>query len=392
MTAATPSRTVDIPMSDLRAQYASLRDQIDAAIRAVLEGGEFERGEEIWALEREIGAYLGVPHVVPVGSGYAALFLALRGLGVGPGDEVITVPNTDIATCSAISHCGARIVWADVDERTFNIDPDAAERAIGPRTRAIVAVHLYGLPADLPRLSAIAARHGVALVEDAALALGATIGERRAGSIGAVSSFSFAPHKVLGAYGDGGMVTTADADLAARIRLLAGYGEPWRESMSGPDGRLTILAEGYHSHLDLLQAAVLRVKLRHVEGWIAARRSRAALYDELLADAGVAIPHAPTGYGHVYRSYVVRVPQRDRMREALAQRGIETALLYLPPLHLQPVYRSYGFGPGSFPVTERLADELLCLPLYPELPDDAVRTVARELRLVLADLPSKGAA
>lgn len=389
MSVSPTAETFAVPMSDLSAQYESIRDEVDRAIRRVLEGGEFERGEELWELEREVGQYLDVPYAIPVGTGYAALFLALRGLGIGPGDEVITVANTDISTCSAISHCGARTVWADVEERTFNIDPAEVEELITPRTGAIIAVHLYGLPADLPRLRKLADRHGIALVEDACLAFGAAIDGRRVGSVGDVACFSFAPHKILGAYGDGGMVVTGDGKLAERIRLLSGYGEPWRAGMAGPDGRLTLVVEGYHSHLDLLQAAVLRVKLRQVDEWIDRRRSRAAIYDELLAGSDAISPHVPHGFEHVYRSYVVRVPRRDRVRNALAAEGIDTALLYLPPLHLQPVYRSHGFGSGSYPVTERLADELLCLPLYPEMTDEDVCRVATTLREVLADLSRK---
>jgi dTDP-4-amino-4,6-dideoxygalactose transaminase len=304
------------------------------------------------------------------------VFLALRALGIGPGDEVITVPNTDISTVAAISHAGATPVLVDVEEETHDIDPDAVERALTVRTKAIVAVHLYGLPADVCRLSSL----DVALVEDAALAWGATVDGRRVGGLGRVGCFSFAPHKILGAYGDGGLVTTSDPDLARAVRLLAGYGEPFREAMQGPDGRLTLVAEGYHSHLDLLQAAVLRVKLQHVDGWIEARQARARLYDELLAGSAVRTPSVPDGRTHVYRSYVVRLPgERERVRARLAERGIETLLLYVPPLHLQPIYRSLGLGPGSFPVAESLADDLLCLPLYPELPEESVRTVADEL-------------
>jgi dTDP-4-amino-4,6-dideoxygalactose transaminase len=370
------AEAVRIANHDLRAQYDSIRDEVDAAIASVLESGEFERGEEIWQLEEECAAYCGAAHAVAVGSGAAAVFLALRALGVGPGDEVITVPNTDISTVAAISHTGAAPVLVDVEEETHNIDPDAVERALTPRTKAIVAVHLYGLSADVRRLSSL----DVALVEDAALAWGATVDGCRVGGLGRVGCFSFAPHKILGAYGDGGLVTTSDPDLARVVRLLAGYGEPFRESMAGPDGRLTLVAEGYHSHLDLLQAAVLRVKLRHVDAWIEARQARARLYDELLAGSPVRTPVVPDGTTHVYRSYVVRLPgERERVRARLAERGIETLLLYVPPLHLQPIYRSLGLGPGSFPVAESLADDLLCLPLYSELPEESVRTVADEL-------------
>jgi dTDP-4-amino-4,6-dideoxygalactose transaminase len=383
--AAPTSAARTIPASDLTMQYAAIAPEVEAAMLAVLRGGEFERGEALWELERELSAYLGVRHVVPVGSGYAALFIALRALGIGPGDEVITVANTDITTCSAISHCGAEIVWVDVDDQTFTIDPAQVEARLSPRTRAIVAVHLYGLPADVASLTDIAKRHGIPLIEDAALAFGATVDGRSAGTVGAIGCFSFAPHKLLGAYGDGGMIVTDDDVLAAGARFLAGYGEPWRQSMAMSDGRFVFVTEGYHSHLDLIQAAVLRVKLQYVDGWIAARRSRAALYDRLFEGSEVVTPFVPTGHTHSYRNYVVRVPRRDRMRATLARNSIDTSLCYIPPLHLQPIYRAYGMGPGSLPVTERMADELLCLPMYPELSDHAVHIVASTLLAALAD-------
>ena len=361
---------------DLKAQYLSIKPEIDAAIAEVLAGGEFERGDELWSFEEEAAAYFGAAHAIGVGSGEAALFLALRALGIGPGDEVVTVPNTDISTVAAISHTGARPVLVDVDPQTHCIDVDAAGAACTPRTRAIIAVHLYGLPAALDRLVPAAQERGVAVVEDAALAWGAELDGRRVGGIGDIGCFSFAPHKILGAYGDGGLVVTQDAELARNVRLLGGYGEPFRESMQGPDGRFTLLAEGYHSHLDLLQAAVLRVKLKHVDRWIAARRRLASVYDEEFAGTEVQSSVPQPGAKHVYRSYVVRVPNRDRVRALLAEDGIETLLLYIPPLHLQPVYESLGHRRGAFPVAERLSDELLCLPLYPELSDDVVREIA----------------
>ncbi len=371
---------VEIRAHDLVAQYESIREEVNWAIHAVLAGGEFERGEELWSFEEEFARACAATHGIGVGTGHAALFVALRALGIGTGDEVITVANTDISTCSAIGQCGAGIVFVDVDEATFNIDPAAVEAAVTPRTAAIVAVHLYGLPADMVRLGDIARRHGLALVEDAALAFGSSVDGRPVGALGHVGCFSFAPHKILGAYGDGGMITTSDDQLSRRARLLAGYGEPWRESMAGPDGRLTILAEGYHTHLDLLQAAVLRVKLRHIGTWIEQRRANAALYDELLAGTAVITPEVARGRTHVYRNYVVRVPERDAVRAELARAGIETALLYVPPLHRQPVYESLGYEPGSLAVTEATADELLCLPVYPELSESAVRRVAGGLR------------
>ena len=364
---------------DLVAQYESIEAEVTAAMRAVLAGGEFERGPELWRFEEEFAGACGATHGIGVGTGHAALFVALRALGIGAGDEVITVANTDISTCSAIGQTGAAIVFVDVDEATFTIDPAAVEAAITPQTAAIIAVHLYGLPADMMRLAEIARRHGLALVEDAALAFGATVGGLPVGGLADVGCFSFAPHKILGAYGDGGMITTSDDELARRARLLAGYGEPFRESMAGPDGLLTILAEGYHTHLDVLQAAVLRVKLRHVGSWIERRRAHASLYDELLASSPVRTPSVPADRTHVYRNYVVRVAERDAVRAELSRAGIETALLYIPPLHRQPVYERLGYAAGSLPATDAIADELLCLPVYPELSDADVRHVAGEL-------------
>ena len=389
MNGAQALTPVEISAHDLVAQYDSIHDEVNDAIQAVLAGGEFERGEELWRFEEEFARACGASDGIGVGTGHAALFIALRALGVGPGDEVITVANTDISTCSAIGQCGARIVFADIDGSTFNADPAAVEAAVTPRTAAIVAVHLYGLPADVGALGDIAHRHGLALVEDAALAFGSSVEGRPVGALGSVGCFSFAPHKILGAYGDGGMITTNDKELARRARLLAGYGEPWRESMAGPDGRLTLLAEGYHTHLDLLQAAVLRVKLRHVGRWIMERRANAALYDELLADAPVVTPSVPEGRTHVYRNYVVRVQERDAVRAELARAGIETALLYVPPLHRQPVYEHLGYADGSLPVTEAAAADLLCLPVYPELPETAVGRVAGELRRAAGQRPTE---
>ncbi|MEO8968766.1 MAG: DegT/DnrJ/EryC1/StrS family aminotransferase [Solirubrobacteraceae bacterium] len=369
-----------IPMRDLGGQYRTIKHEMDAAIHAVLDRGEFERGDELWELERQLAEACGVTRVVAVGSGLAAIFVLLRALGIGPGHEVITAPNTDIATCSAISHTGARLKWADVRLETHNLDPERVAAAIGPRTRAIVAVHLYGLPAEMDALRGLACADNLAIVEDAALAFGARIGNRPVGALGDGAAFSLAPSKVLGAYGDGGFIAIDDESLAARARLLAGYGEPYRNAMTGPDGRLRLEAEGYHSHLDLLQAAVLRVKLRHLPEWTRRRQRIAALYEREFAGSGVVTPLVPSGVTHAFRNYVVRVEERDQVRAALADRGITTALLYTPPLHLQPVYKHLERGPGAFPVAERLARELLCLPIYPELTDDDVRRVARELR------------
>jgi dTDP-4-amino-4,6-dideoxygalactose transaminase len=353
---------------------------VDAAIQGVLLGGEFERDHHLWDFEDEFASSCGVAYGVGVGSGLAALLVTLKALGIGPGDEVITVPNTDISTCSAITHVGARIVWADVEESTHNIDPQGVEQLITPRTKAIVAVSLYGLPANLPHLRVIARRHHLWLVGDAALAFGATINSVPVGALADASCFSFAPTKVLGAFGDGGMVVTKNRSLAERVRRFAGYGEGRRDSMAGKDGKIRLEVEGFHVHLDVLQAAVLHAKLPHVSAWVSRRQELATRYGRLLRGAEVALPSVPQGFTHVYRSFVVQVEHRDKIRRRLQDRGIDTSLLYVPPLHLQPAYRYMGHRRGDFPVVESLASKLLCLPLYPEMSDAAVHLVAAELR------------
>jgi dTDP-4-amino-4,6-dideoxygalactose transaminase len=305
--------------------------------------------------------------------------LSLKALGIGSGDEVITVPNTDIATCAAITHAGAQIVWADVDARTHNLDPEKVEQLITARTKAVLAVSLYGLPADLPRLRELADRYHLWLVGDDALAYGSTVDGIPVGALADVSCFSFAPRKVLGAYGDGGMVVTQNPEVAAKVRHLAGYGEPSRDGMADEDGRIRIQVEGYHLHLDVLQAAILRVKLPHVAAWVARRQDIAASYAALLTGRDIDLPFVPPRVTHVFRSFVVRVAHRDKVYRRLAARGIEASLLYTPPLHLQPAYRHMGHRVGDFPVVESLADSLLCLPMYPELPDESVQLVASEL-------------
>jgi len=372
-----------VPSSDLATQYLGMKAEIDAAIRGVLLGGEFERADELWDFEDEFARCCGVTHGVGVGSGLAAILLTLTAMGIGAGDEVITVPNTDISTCSAITHAGARIVWADVDESTYNIDPARVEPLITPHTKAILAVSLYGLPADLPRLREIASRYHLWLIGDAALAFGAAINSVPVGALADASCFSFAPTKVLGAYGDGGMVVTHDRKLAQKVRRLAGYGEGRRDSMADRDGRLRLLVEGFHLHLDVLQAAVLRAKLPHVAAWVRRRQEIAAIYGCLLEGAEVVLPSVPAGFTHVYRSFVVRLEHRDEVRRALVAGGISTSLLYTPPLHLQAAYHYMAHRRGDFPVVEALARRLLCLPLYPEMSDDSVRLVASELRTAM---------
>lgn len=375
-----------VPYGDLRLQYASIKGELDAAIQRVLDSGEFERGEELDSFEVAFARSCGTRYAIGVGSGYAALFLALKAGGLGPGDEVITAANTDVASASAISHTGATPVFVDIEARTFNVDPALLEAQITSRTRAIMPIHLYGLPADMDPILEIAERHDLLVVEDAALAYGARYRGRLAGSMGQLGCFSFAPHKVLGAYGDGGMVVTDDPELADRVRLWGSYGERRRFEQVGSVSLLKPLeheVEGYHNHLDTLQAAVLSTKLRHVDGWIARRREVAAAYDALLAGTKVLTPCAPEGYEHVYRNYVIRVENRDEMRYHLAEQGIRTNMLYAPPVHLQPVYRGRGSSEGDLPVTERVARDLLCLPIFPELTGEQIEYVAQCIQKVL---------
>jgi dTDP-4-amino-4,6-dideoxygalactose transaminase len=377
---------VVVPGADLRAQYRSIKTDIDEAIRRVIDSSEFERGLELNAFEADFARFCGTRYAVGVGSGYAALFLALKAAGLGPGDEIITTANTDLATISAISHTGATPVLVDIDARTHNIDPPLVEARITPRTRALVPIHLYGLPADMDPVLEIAAQHDLLVIEDAALALGARYKGRRVGGIGHLGCFSFAPNKILGAYGDGGMVTTDDAALADQVRLWGSYGEKRVFDRIGPIDLLKPMdhdVEGYHNHLDTLQAAVLGAKLPYVEGWIERRRQLAAAYGEVLSGLPLETPYAPEGYEHVYRNYVIQLPDRDNVRRHLAWCGVSTYLLYIPPIHLQTVYRRRGYEAGDLPVTEAVANRLLCLPIYAELTEEQVSYVGRCLTEVL---------
>ena len=377
-----PSEMV-VPGRDLVAQYESIKQDIDRAIQRVLLSGEFERGEELDSFEAAFARFCGTRYAVAVGSGYAALFLALKACGIGPGDEVISVANTDVATVSAISHTGATPVFADIDARTFNIDPALIENKITPHTRALLPIHLYGLPADMDPIIEIAERHDLLVIEDAALAFGARYRGKRVGSIGHLGCFSFAPSKILGAYGDGGIVTTDDPELAGQIRLWGSYGERRVFQQVGPVRVLKPLnheVEGYHNHLDTLQAAVLSEKLKYVEGWIARRQEVAVEYNTLLAGTDALTPHVPVGCEHVYRNYVVRVQNRDEVRRHLAEWGIHTSVLYTPPVHLQTIYKDRGYGPGDLPITEKIAQELLNLPIFPELTQEQVQYVTQHLK------------
>ena len=363
-----------IPFIDLRPQNETLRGELEAALGRVLDSGAYTLGPEVAAFEQEFAAWSGVPHAVALNSGTTALHLALLAAGVGPGDDVVTTPFTFIATACAIRYVGANPVFADIDFATRNLDPVAAAKAITPRTRALLPVHLYGQTADMDPLRALAERHGLALIEDAAQAHGATYHGAPAGGLGAMGCFSFYPTKNLGALGEGGLVTTRDAKLADALRLLRDWGA--REKYQHE-----IVA--YNARMDAFQGAVLRVKLRRLTAWNEERREIAARYAELLPRIGLEPPLEAPGCRHVWHVYTVRVPERERVAAALKERGIGTAVVYPRPLHLQPAFADLGLGAGSFPVAERAARELLGLPMYPGLPKDAPDRVVAALAAAL---------
>ncbi len=369
-----------VPIHDHTVLYRRYQPALDAAVARVLASGQLDWGPEAPAFEAAFAEWLDVTHAVGTNSGTAALKVALLALGVGPGDEVITVPNSDIGSTAAINHVGATVVWVDVEADTGNIDPQLVAAAVTPRTAAILPVDLYGHPADLPALRAIATRHGLAIVEDACLALGAAIDGRRVGQLADITCFSFAPTKHLGAYGSAGAAVTNDNDLARRMRRLVGYGQD-RERHYAPGlaaAPLEHLSEGFNERLDELQAAMLQVKLPHLREIIDGYIVRAAVYSDSLAGTPVQTPTVRNGVTHTFRNYVVHVADRDRVQRRLADAGIATGLNYAPPLHRQPAYRGLS-DPNAFPVADRQAESLLALPVGPHLDAATCRYVAEAL-------------
>ena len=377
-----------IPMLDLRAQFETIAPEIRAAVEEVLVSQHFVVGPQGEALEHEIAQSCGVRQAVGVASGTEALELGLHACGVGLGDEVIVPAFTFIATGSAVSALGARPVFADVEPATFNLDPEQIEARITPRTRAIVVVHLFGLAADMDPILAIAEKHGIAVIEDNAQSFGATYGGRKTGSMGRLGCLSFYPSKNLGAYGDAGMIVTNDEKLAVRLRALRNHGQT---------GQYLSTERGWNSRLDELQAAILRVKLRHIEEWTAKRQEYARLYNSLLADVpGIVLPRVPPGREHVYYLYTIRVEGRaggysrpndkgnevrsDLVQQRLKERGVASMVYYPVPLHLQPLYALLGGKPGDLRVSERAAREVLSIPLYPELTRQQIERIAQEVR------------
>lgn len=360
-----------VPLVDLQAQYQEIRVEIDEAIARVVERGWFVLGAELEAFEKAFAAYCGVAHAVGVGSGTEALHLALTALGAAEGREVIAPANTAVPTISAISFSGARPVLVDVDETTATIDPARVEDAITPRTAAVVAVHLYGQCAAMGRLREICDRRKLPVLEDAAQAHGATEGSRRAGGLGTAGAFSFYPSKNLGAYGDGGMLTTDDDSLAERFRKLRNYGQRDDEACS---------EVGFNSRLDEIQAAILHAKLPHLDHWNSRRRALVSRYKEKLDGLPIGWNGEAAGRMHVRHLCVARLERRDALRAFLASRGIQTKVHYAIPIHLQEAYAFLGHRPGDFPVTERLASSIVSLPLYPELTEEAQDRVVDGIR------------
>jgi len=360
-----------IPQMDLAAQYAALGSDIRQAVTAVLDSQQFVLGKQGSALEREIAALCGVQHAVGVASGTDALILALRAVGVNAGDEVILPPFTFVATGSAVSALGAKPVFADIDPATFNVNATEISRRVTARTRAILVVHLYGLAADMDPIRELAAQHNLPIVEDNAQAIGATYKNRPTGSLGNVACISFYPTKNLGAYGDAGMIVGNSLQLDARLRTLRNHGQASRYNSVEP---------GWNSRLDEIQAAILRVKLRHLKEWELARRSHAQLYSTLLAPvSAVKTPLTPPDREHVFHQYTIRAQRRDELQQFLADRKIGNAVYYPIPLHLQRIYSELGHRLGDFPESEKAAAEVVSLPMFPELRGEQIARVAKTI-------------
>ena len=376
---------IRVRLYDTSMNYRRYRHEMDEGLRDVLEGGTFVMGEAVRQFEQEFAAYCGVRHCVTTTSGTQALHLALTALGIGPGDEVITAANTDVGTCLGIEHAGATVRLADIAASTFNLDSSAMAAAVTGRTRAIVPVHMYGLPCDMDAIRAVARRHHLVVVEDAALAAGAAYHGRRAGSLGDAAIFSLAPGKVLGGLGTGGAVVTDREDVARLANSLRHYGRDgsafWTDRELGAPPAVTVRM-GFNARLDTLQAVALRARLRHLDEEIAKRRTVAAIYTRHLAGSAAVTPEVPLGYEHAYRTYVIRLPGRDRVHKRLLEAGIETGLHYVPPIHLHPHWQS-AYSAGDFPISEQVSADLLCLPCHPSVTDEEAREVAQRIREML---------
>jgi len=366
-----PSKQPQVPFVDLGAQYRTIEGEIGEATSRVIQQSDFILGREVSLFEEEFAAFCEAKYAIGVDSGTSALELALRAYDIGPGDEVITAANSFIASALAISHAGARPILVDVDPSTYTVDVSAIEKAITPRTKAVIPVHLYGHPAHMNPIRELADKHGLVIIEDACQAHGTRYKGRRAGSLGHAAAFSFYPGKNLGAYGDGGIVVTNDRGIARRLEMLRNYGQKEKYQH---------LFRGYNRRLDTLQAAVLRVKLRYLEKWNAARRWNAVLYHKFLDGCGLLLPGEAPGAESVWHLYVIRAEQRDALKEHLLSRGISASIHYPIPIHVQPAYLDLGYKKGDFPVTESCAHQVLSLPMYAEISQDQIEYVAKTIR------------
>jgi dTDP-4-amino-4,6-dideoxygalactose transaminase/acetyltransferase-like isoleucine patch superfamily enzyme len=360
-----------VPFLDLKAQYRSIEAEVKDALNRVLESGNFVLGEEVAAFEQEFAAYCQAKYAVAVNSGTSALHLALLAAGIGSDDEVITTPFTFVATASAITYTGARPVFVDIEPRTFNIDVSQIEKAITPRTKAILPVHLYGQAAEMDAILDIAKRHSLVVIEDACQAHGAEYKGRRVGAIGDFGCFSFYPGKNLGAYGEGGIVVTNNSESTRTMAMLRDWGQ---------ERKYHHVLKGFNYRMDAFQGAILRIKLRHLDGWTKARRAHAALYKKLLEGSGVQTPAELTGRRHVYHVYAVRSRRRDALQRDLEELRIHTAIHYPVPVHLHEAYSDMGYQAGDFSCSEEVAGQVLSLPLYPEMSEMQVKTIATAIR------------
>ena len=368
----TPTKsTMTVPLLDLKAQYATIRADVDAAVKGVMESAMFIGGPEVKALEEEVGRYSQTTHAVACASGTDALLLAMWALGIGPGDEVVTSAYSFFASAGTIANNGATPVFVDIDPRTYNMDPHRLEAAITPRTKAVVAVSLFGQCCDVPAIQAICEKHKIWLIEDAAQSIGSEWEGKRSGSMTDFGCFSFFPSKNLGGAGDGGMIVTQSPEYAERARLLCNHG-------AKPKYHHSLV--GTNSRLDALQAAILRVKLRHLDRWSEGRARNASLYNQLFEGSKVGRPYHDPRTRHIYNQYVLRVPKRDELKAFLGERGIGTEVYYPVPLHLQKCFASLGHKAGDMPHSEAAARETLALPIYPELTEEMIRYTAATVR------------
>jgi dTDP-4-amino-4,6-dideoxygalactose transaminase len=363
-----------IPFMDLKKQYDGIKDEIDQAIKKVLESSQFVLGDEVGAFEKEFSAYCTASYGIAVNSGTSALHLALLAAGVGPGDEVVTVSFTFVATTAAIIYSGAKPVFVDIDPISCTMDINAIKQAITNKTKAILPVHIHGQPANMDEIMRIAKKYNLVVIEDAAQAHGAEYKSRRVGSIGDLGCFSFYPGKNLGAYGEGGMVVTDNAEYAHKIRMLRDWGQ---------EKKYYHKLKGYNYRMEGFQGAVLRVKLRYLEEWTEDRRKRASLYDKILSDPGIQMPANVPHTRHVYHVYAVRTPFRDNLQDFLQKNDIQTNIHYPIPVHMQAAYADLGNKEGNFPVTEKVARETLSLPIYPELPVEYQYSIAEKVLLFM---------